>query len=174
MLEAINSKILIVVRHARAVSTFEAFPDFERPLTDRGRREARQMATGLQKRLVALSLQPNLILASPALRTKETAEIFLETLQLEKELLQFEPTLYLPQPSSFYSAIQQVPNSVNVLLVFSHNNGITDFVNQLTTVRVDVIPPCGIAAVAIQTNSWSQVEESEKRWLFFDYPVVGA
>lgn len=172
MSAVINSRTLILVRHASAVPSFDAFRDFERTLTDKGRKEASKMALRLNAKLKTLSLHPDLLIASPAQRTTETSRIFLEELQMNESTLQFDRSLYLPQAASFYSVIQKIPDAVKLPLIFSHNNGITDFVNLLTNVRVDVIPPCGIAAVQFQANHWSEFEMAEKKWLFFDYPSL--
>lgn len=166
-----STKTLIVVRHASAVHSFDASLDFERTLTLKGQQEALAMAVRLKNRLQALSLLPDLLIASPAQRTLETATIFFQTLGLSESQLQFDRSLYLPQPKSFYSVIHKIAKEVNLPLIFSHNNGVTDFMNRLTPVRVDVFPPCGLAGVQFQAEQWSEFERAEKKWLFFDYPA---
>jgi phosphohistidine phosphatase len=59
------------------------------------------------------------------------------------------------------------------IAVFSHNDGITNFANQLTNARIDNIPTCGIFAIKIKTESWKDFKEAGKEFWFFDYPKAG-
>jgi phosphohistidine phosphatase len=54
--------------------------------------------------------------------------------------------------------------------VFSHNPGITEFVNELTKTQIDVMPTCGIFAMNVHTKSWADFKSAKKDFLFFDYP----
>ena len=56
---------LFLVRHAHAV---DGAPDELRPLSDRGRRQARELAARLAATL------PDVVLSSPLLRARETAD----------------------------------------------------------------------------------------------------
>lgn len=66
---------LLLWRHAEAV---EGSPDHTRELTDRGRKQARQMAAWLQER------RPRhlKVYASPTLRTRQTAAAFTDNFQI--------------------------------------------------------------------------------------------
>ena len=63
---------LYLIRHADAVPVGEqnVIADEERPLTDVGEAQARTLATGLQRQAVRLDL----VLTSPLLRARQTAE----------------------------------------------------------------------------------------------------
>jgi len=75
---------LYVLRHGIAVE--RGAPDFandsERPLTAEGEKQLRQIATAMKK----MDLQFDLILSSPFLRAKQTAEIVAKNLKLKKRL----------------------------------------------------------------------------------------
>jgi phosphohistidine phosphatase len=57
--------------------------------------------------------------------------------------------------------------------LFSHNPGITDFANSLTSARIDNLPTCGIFAVKIDTERWDNFKEAKKEFWFADYPKAG-
>lgn len=61
---------LYIIRHAEAVEKADNQSDADRPLTPAGEAQALAIATGLQRRGVPLQL----ILASPLLRARQTAE----------------------------------------------------------------------------------------------------
>ncbi|HMW25236.1 MAG TPA: histidine phosphatase family protein, partial [Ferruginibacter sp.] len=55
--------------------------------------------------------------------------------------------------------------------IFSHNPGITYFVNSLVPgVSLDNMPTCGVFAIEAEAARWKDFEKSRRRYLFFDYP----
>ena len=69
-------RTLLLVRHAKSSRDDPALFDRERPLNERGKRDAPKMA----KRLAKRDLQPDLILSSPAVRALTTAQLLSEKL----------------------------------------------------------------------------------------------
>lgn len=159
-------KQLLIVRHAK--SSWEDFsvPDFERPLNDRGKRDAPMMA----ERLVRSGIVPDVFISSTAKRARKTAELFAKSFGLDNEHILEESELYEAGPENFYNVISKAPISANTIIVFSHNPGITAFVNGLTTTRIDDMPTCAVFACTCETEQWSNFREAEKKYLFFDYP----
>ena len=70
----------------------------------------------------------------------------------------------------FASAIAAIKNDNETVALFSHNPGITEYASTLTNVRIDDMPTCAIFAVQANTEKWSDFEDAEKKFLFFDYP----
>lgn len=159
-------KTLLLIRHAKSSWDVPGQNDFERTLNARGLKDAPVMA----KRLTERNLQIDLFLSSPAKRAKKTCELFMQELGVDEKTIVLKPELYLAESPVFYNVIKQIDASISHTAVFSHNNGITDFVNQLTKVRVDNMPTCSIFAVKVHSNKWSDFETAEKEFLFFDYP----
>jgi phosphohistidine phosphatase len=159
-------KQLVIVRHAK--SSWENFsvPDFERPLNDRGKTDAPMMA----QRLSARSVKPDVLLTSPAKRARKTAELFAKTFELSDEQIIEVPQLYEAGPEAFFNAVVNAPVSAGTVILFSHNPGITTFVNMLTEVRIDDMPTCAVFAVGCDINGWSGFRTATKQFLFFDYP----
>ncbi len=71
----------------------------------------------------------------------------------------------------FYSSYKQAwTTDYTSVALFSHNPGITAFVNDLTNTHIDDMPTCAVFAVHIKTNSWKDFKNAEKNFWFFDYP----
>ncbi len=119
---------LYIVRHAKAADLpfasmscagvfaghAQANADFKRPLTDRGRVQAQFLA-----RWVACSdRKPNLILASGAARTQETAEFLREAAACE---VRTERALAVDRPVSEVLEIIQANAQVRTLMLVGHN-----------------------------------------------------
>lgn len=81
---------LLLLRHADAISS--ARTDDLRPLSDKGRQQARRVAHFCKDR----KLMPDLILSSPFLRTEETAQIVAKELECEMVLSAFLASGMMP------------------------------------------------------------------------------
>lgn len=159
-------KTLLLVRHAKSSWDDVMLPDFERTLNERGRRDAPAMA----KRVGDRKLEIDAFISSPAKRAKKTAEIFIKELKEKPKKLLLVPTLYEATILNFYDAVENLKDKNEVVALFSHNPGITDFANRLTDEKIDDMPTCGIFAVTINTDKWKDFKDAEKTFLFFDFP----
>jgi len=159
-------KTLILVRHAKSDWGNPGLDDFDRPLNERGKKDAPMMA----QRMVDKKIKPDAFIASPAKRAAKTAKAFAEAVGRKKDAIIFKEKLYLAESAVFFSVIENADDNFKTIAVFSHNYGITDFANQLTDTRIDNIPTCGVFAVKIHTDKWSNFKEAKKEFLFFDYP----
>ena len=159
-------KQLLLVRHAKSDWSTPSLSDFDRPLNHRGKRDAPEMAA----RLLDKKIKIDAIIASPAKRASKTASIFAKEYEIDKEDILFREELYAASVSSFYDVISKVSDKFDSIAVFSHNPGITEFANSLTSARIDNIPTCGIFVVKIRTKHWKDFADAEKEFLFVDYP----
>ncbi|MEO6731198.1 MAG: histidine phosphatase family protein [Ferruginibacter sp.] len=163
------SKILLVVRHAKSSWDIGTIHDFERPLNDRGKKDAPVMA----KRLLDRKIPIDLFVSSPAKRAKKTAELFCEIYENKEEAIEYISMLYQATTADFYEVVEHLKDSFNTVAIFSHNPGITEFVNTLTdAVALDNMPTCGVYAIKVQTNKWADFKKAKKEFLFFDYPKM--
>lgn len=159
-------KQLIIVRHAKSSWALSGQDDFDRPLNDRGHRDAPVMAT----RLVQKNIQIDAFVASPANRALTTAQYFAKAYGRKKEeVLQF-PELYHALPATFYEVITQMDDRYTTVAIFSHNPGITAFANMLTNASIDDMPTCAVFGVSAETDSWRDFTDAVKSFWFFDYP----
>ena len=129
--------------------------DFERPLSKRGFGEAGDMA----KRFLERGLVPDLILASAAVRTRETAECFAKVLGVAPRLLQSEDSLYLADGDHILEKIRAVGPRVAHLMVIGHNPGISAAAISLTpeTISND-LPTCGTVTMKAKCADWSLID----------------
>ncbi len=159
-------KTLIVVRHAKSSWSESGLSDFDRPLNERGKRDAPEMADRLQKKQKSIDL----FISSPAKRAKKTAQLFAGKFKYDEDKIVFFPELYLAGPRDFVAAITQTPSEVNSVIIFSHNPGVTEFVNMLTETRIDEVPTCAVFMATINIDKWTDFEKAEKEFELFDYP----
>ncbi|HVG41393.1 MAG TPA: histidine phosphatase family protein [Chitinophagaceae bacterium] len=163
-------KTLIIVRHAKSSWEEIGQKDIDRPLNGRGKKDAPEMAKRLKKKEVKIDL----FLSSPAKRAKKTAKHFAEEYNVKKDEIKIEEKLYEAASQTFYDVVKGLPDKHDAVALFSHNPGITEFVNSLTSVHTDNMPTCGVFAVRANIDNWAQFKEKDKEFLFFDYPKNSA
>lgn len=162
-------KTLILVRHAKSDWGNPGLDDFDRPLNERGKKDAPAMA----QRLLDKKIKIDAFIASPAKRAAKTAKFFAEAYKQKKDEIDFREKLYLAEPATFFSVIASTNDKHNTIAVFSHNYGITDFANMLTATRIDNIPTAGVFAIKVDCDKWADFKEARKEFWFFDYPKSG-
>jgi phosphohistidine phosphatase len=163
-------KTLLIIRHAKSSWSVASLNDFDRSLNERGKKDAPVMA----QRLLDRKIMIDAFVSSPAKRAKKTAEIFCTAYHKNINDIIYVSALYQAIPDVFFQVIEQLDDGFNCVAIFSHNPGITDFVNQLMdTASVDDMPTCGVFAVQINIIKWKDFKKTKKDFLLFDFPKVG-
>jgi len=162
------SKILFLVRHAKSSWDDPSLNDFDRPLNERGKKDAPEMAERLKSKKISIDA----FVSSPAKRARQTCKYFTKEFDPKKKNIVQERKLYEAGEQNFYEVIGNFKNKWDSVAIFSHNPGITSFANSLTERRVDDMPTCGVFAVKINTDKWKDFRTAKKEFLFFDYPKI--
>lgn len=159
-------KTLVLVRHAKSSWAHPDLDDFDRPLNERGKRDAPDMA----QRLLKHGLQIDLLVSSPARRARKTAFFFAEGLGFGKADVVMEPALYHASPERMLEVIHSLPETASSVALFGHNPGITELANSLSHMKLDHFPTCAVFAVRCNISSWEALPLFDNTFLFFDYP----
>lgn len=159
-------KHLFIIRHAKSSWDISTLSDFTRTLNERGHKDAPIMA----QRMLNKNIPLDLLVSSTAVRAFTTAKYFASAYQInEKEIVTLDE-LYHAAPEIFYNTITSLSDTYDNVAIFSHNPGITDFVNKLTNMQVDNMPTCSVFAIKIDSRKWADFTSSKKEFWFFDYP----
>ena len=137
---------LIVLRHAKADSPLGA-ADIDRPLTGRGRRDAR--ASGDELR--AAGRLPDRVICSPALRTRQT----LQELRLDAPV-DFEDRVYDNDPETLLDLLRAQPDEPGTLLLVGHNPSMHQLVSDLSGGAGDAFPTAATAIIEFD-GDWSDL-----------------
>ena len=119
---------LYIIRHAIAVDegTPEYEDDSQRPLTDKGKKKMRQIAKGLR----ALGVGFDLILSSPYVRAKETAEIVADVFKMKKSIEYSENLIPMGDPDLLIAEINE-KYSVDSIALVGHEPHLTHLIGLL-------------------------------------------
>lgn len=153
-------KRLLLLRHGEAEPAGAAASDFERPLTPHGRAQALQAAD----RLRLARCVPETILASPALRTRETATIVAARLE-RLGALHYDPSAYPGSAETLLRLLSSLPDTIDTLLLVGHNPALTTLACQYaacTSAGQSGKPPelstGGLCRIDLAGSAWSSIE----------------
>lgn len=161
-------KTLYIIRHAKSSWEDPDKDDFDRPLNDRGKRDAPRMG----RRLKEKGITPDLMLTSPAKRAFSTARRIGKVLKYAKDKIRSDKKLYLADEETTLSVVRDLKDKYDFVMVFGHNPGLTDFINSFQTGELDIdnLPTCGVVAFELDIQSWKDAAWGKGKISFFDYP----
>lgn len=158
------------MRHAKSSWDNVEMDDFDRPLNERGEKDAPYMAKVLKHRAVV----PDRLITSPANRALSTCIAFAKILDFEKKKIISVPNLYHAGADTILRVLTSLPehkgDKEDVVLLFGHNPGITEFANDLLNVSIDNIPTCGVVEATLSIDSWNEISFGCGTMDSFDYP----
>jgi phosphohistidine phosphatase len=151
----IATKCLYLLRHAKSSWDDPELADRERPLAPRGRKAASAMA----KHLLKENIQPDLVLCSPSLRTRQTVERMAAALR--RSPVEVEDDLYGAAATSLLERLRRVPDSHASVLLVGHNPGLHDLALALAgrgaPSRLAEKFPTGALATLEHDGSWAEL-----------------
>jgi phosphohistidine phosphatase len=155
-------KKLLLVRHAKAEKD-TTVKDFDRPLKYIGIQDAAFIA----ERLKEEGIVPQLIVTSPALRTKTTADIFAEHFKTADP--QQEKFIYEASTQALLTVINDFPAEHDFVALVGHNPGIAQILYYLTG-QVKEVNTCAVAVVEFETNFWEEVTGDSGTLTYYSSP----
>lgn len=159
-------KTLYLVRHAKSAWENNELMDIDRPLNDRGYRDAHAMSILLnQKENI-----PDLLISSPAIRAITTALIFLRNFKLPVDKLAIKDGIYESTMEEFLSVIVQSGQEHNNIMIFGHNSAITSVSNELSNTFIENIPTAGVVKITFNIDNWKEIKKHKGSLELFQHP----
>ena len=159
-------KELLLVRHAKSSWDDPYLDDHDRPLNDRGLRNAPEMG----KRLQGLSICPDAWVSSTALRAITTAEVMAEKIGFPPDQIQRTKDLYHASATDLQKFIAGLDDAIGSAILFGHNPGMTSLVADLYGLPIENLPTCGVVHLIFNENTWSAVSSALPARATFDFP----
>lgn len=151
------SKKIIIIRHAKSSWSDFNISDFDRPLDERGLRDAPIMANLLKE----TGHHPQKLISSAANRAQSTAKYFSKVFDLPIEITK---ELYHGEPGNYIDQLMDLDNTVHCVALFGHNPGITHIANLIQRGSTDNVPTCGIIiAETIDDTTWQKISWKNMR-----------
>lgn len=149
-------KVLLLLRHAKSSWESAGLADHDRPLNNRGKRDAPRMG----KVLLEEGIVPEIIISSSAIRARSTAKKVAKSSHYKGEVI-IESSLYRGGPIEYLNVLRHQPDQARTVLMIGHNPDIEQLLEMLTRKEV-IMPTCGLAAVNLPMDQWKKLTNSTK------------
>ena len=149
-------KYLTVIRHAKAEDPMSYASDLDRPLTEKGQKDAKQMARVLS------NLEPAVDwwISSPAVRTRETTQILADYLNYTKHKV-WETGVYAAEVDTLLEILREQPQEAEHIALVGHNPGLEELIVGLcagSSRHLNLrLPTCALAHLELQIFRWDQI-----------------
>ena len=146
-------KTLILQRHAKAEK--DGDDDLCRPLTPVGLSDTAFQGETLRQ----LEIYPELILHSPAMRARQTAEIMAVKLGLSQGYTVEDNELYSCDSSELVTIIRNLPDEVDSVLIVGHNPAIEAVADTLSLSGLGHFRPSEAAVCTFDITEWRSISQ---------------
>ncbi len=170
------SRILYLQRHAKSSWADGGLADHERPLNGRGRNACKSLA----KLWRDSGIEPDLVLCSDAVRTRETFERIAKRLKAEPPPVIYDAALYLAEPEAILAVVAQQPAKLKRLMVVGHNPGLEELAQlvigdgdpALVGRLVDKFPTGALATLEFgEARGWRDLKPRSARLAAYAIPA---
>lgn len=158
-------RTLTLIRHAKSSWQDNALPDIERPLNDRGQRDAPFMA----KHMANSAPKPDCLISSPAKRAYTTACIYAEAFGLDTGEVLVDERIYEAPVSRLMDVVNSLNDRCERVVLFGHNPGFSYLVEYLTGELVHM-PTNGVVSIEMDIDSWEHAGTGCGSIVLHDFP----
>lgn len=159
-------KTLYLCRHAKSSWADPGMDDFDRPLNERGQRNALFMANLFRERGEPIDL----IVTSPANRALTTARAFAASMQVSEERFVQDRNIYLAERPTLSHLVSELPAAADRVILFGHNPGFSLLADHLSDAGIDNLPTCGMVRIDLPVEDWPHATKGCGTLVWFDYP----
>ena len=153
---------LIILRHGKSSWSNSDLNDFDRPLTERGEKNAVAMGEFIAQK----NGTPDLVLSSSAKRACDTAALASSTMGYAQEKIETDSELYLANVGEILKSISRVSANINFCVLVGHNPGLTDLVNYFG-LKLDNLPTASAVCLEFDSLTWQNIspKNAHFQWL---------
>lgn len=146
-------RYLYLLRHAQSADKQPGQTDFQRELTSSGMQQALRIAGFFRDQ----KSFPEVIYASPAERTRMTAEMIADANKYDRNLINYMQDLYEASTRTFFELVKQVDDRFQQVLFVGHNPAVSYLAEYLTKAEIGEIVPAGMAIIQFDSSSWQEI-----------------
>ena len=168
-------RILMLLRHGKAVAADGKTRDQDRALTERGQNDAPKIGAYMSRH----RLVPDCALVSPSRRTRESWSLVAPALGTAVQV-SYEGRLYDASPQTLIGVIQETGAACQTLLVLAHNPGLHHLaVGLIATGDLDAreqlregLPTSGLVTIEFPFDDWGKLHTQAGRLRHFVTPSL--
>jgi phosphohistidine phosphatase len=166
--------IVTLLRHAKSSLANLGQADIDRPINDRGKRDA----LGIGRHMASLNLEPQLVLCSPARRAKDTWEIVAKRLKTSP-VVKVEPNIYdFGDGAALMELLRRQGRGAKSILLVGHNPSVEGLAKKLVERGSEQLrerlekkfPTAAFAVISFELKNWEAVKAASGTLLHFVRP----
>ncbi|WP_420318336.1 SixA phosphatase family protein [Ekhidna sp.] len=159
------NRILHLIRHSYAEEP-NGKRDIERQLTHEGQSTVR----ALGRHLINQNFNPDIILCSTAVRTKQTAVNLVEELEISEHIIEYKDVIYNASVRELLSVLNEVAENNKEVAIIGHNPTITFFGEYLSDAVIGNMQPAGIVTIQLEKLKWEEVSQGTGQFKSYFHP----
>lgn len=145
------------MRHAQKDESKPEQYDYDVELTEKGFEDSKNIAQELKEKKIL----PDLIVSSPAIRTRQTAEIVAKTLDYTKNIM-YNEVIYQAFVNEIVESITYTFDTVDSLMIIGHNPSLTALAITFTEFREE-IKMGSIVKIEFDCDSWTAIDKNNAK-----------
>ena len=159
-------KKLTLIRHGKSSWDDSSLSDWERPLKDRGKKDA--LLIGYQ--LAEEKIIPDKIISSSAKRAYDSAKRIAECIKYPESKIAITDDIYLAGLPQLVQLIQNLKNKWEHVFLFGHNPYFTELPNLYGKTKILNLPTTGVYQITFECDKWADISLDNGKNTYFLTP----
>lgn len=162
------SKNLYLVRHGQTAEKATDQDDFDRQLTSKGLQDSSRIGRHLYNKKV----KPDIIVSSPALRARTTAELIAEQIHYDTTKIHLNEDIYEASIRILLQVVNQLKNEWDTIILVGHNPSITYLAEYITGAEIGDVASGGIVQIKFGGSKWKEISVGSCDFRSYEYPEI--
>jgi phosphohistidine phosphatase len=155
-------KQLFLIRHAKSSWDNLLLLDIERPLSKRGKKQAKLLG----QKLLLKGAIPQLVISSPAVRAQKTAKRLIKSFHYSKKHIEINPLIYSGSVDQIIEFICSIDNDFDCVFIVGHNPLLLELGKTLTGAKIEELPTSAYLHLKFDGQSWKEVKQGSCQLAF--------
>jgi len=159
-------KKLTLIRHGKSSWDDTSLTDWERPLNERGKKDALLIGYKLAEEEII----PDKIISSSAKRAYDTAKRIAECINYAESEIAITDDIYLAAINQLVQIVQNLNDDWSHVFLFGHNPYFTEFANIFGKSNIDNLPTTGTYQITFNCKKWEDISKDNGKSTYFLTP----
>ncbi len=152
-------KTLYILRHAQKDESNPDQYDYDIELTPKGEEDSKRIGQKLKEKNIC----PDLIVSSPAIRARSTAEIVAKEIEYPRSVM-YNETIYQAFLNEIIESITYTYDTVDTLMVVGHNPSLTALAISFTGYKEE-LKMANAIRIDFDCSSWTSIDKTNAHFV---------
>lgn len=159
-------KKLVIVRHAKAEDLYNGISDYQRKLTDKGKKNALKVC----EQLIDNQIFPNILISSYANRALETAQIYAKEYNIHESDILIDNIIYDAfNVKELKNILNKIDNKCDVVFIFGHNPDLSEILSYFIEDINEYLPKASASIIDFDVEYWNDIDSKNAKLIDIKY-----